>query len=85
MTVIPETEYLRQGDTVFVRNFGSGGQTWLPGQIQETQGPVAYSVVLSDGRSVKTHIDNLRKRTIDVTTDPSENNGDDCLPPPLWE
>ena len=69
------------GDTVFVRNLGSGGQTWLPGQIQETQGPVSYSVLLSDGHSVKRHIDYLRKRTIDVTTDPSENGGDDYLPP----
>ena len=71
------------GDTVFVKNFGSG-QTWLPGQIQEIQGPVSYSVVLSDGRSCKRHIDHLRKRTtiIDVTTNPPENNRDDCLPPP---
>ena len=73
------------GDTVFVKNFGSG-QTWLPGQIQEIRGPVSYSVVLSDGRSFKRHIDHLRKRTIvDVTctTDPPENNNrDDCLPPP---
>ena len=43
------------GDTVFVRNFGSGGHAWLPGQTQETRGPLSYSVVLSDGRSVKRH------------------------------
>ena len=42
---------------------------------------MSYSVLLSDGHSVKRHIDYLRKRTIDVTTDPLENGGDDSLPP----
>ena len=69
------------GDTVFVRSLGSGGQTWLPGQIQETQGPLSYSVLLNDGRLVKRNLDYLRKRTSDVTTDSSENSGDKCLPP----
>ena len=44
---------------------------------------MSYSVVLSDGHLLKRHIDHLHKRTIiNVTTDPSENNADDCLPPP---
>ena len=37
-------------------NFGSR-QTWLPGQIQEIQGPMSYDVVLNDGCSFKRHVD----------------------------
>ena len=42
------------------------------------------TVVVSDGRSFKRHVDHLHKRTVaDVTDDdPPENNRDDCLPPP---
>ena len=42
---------------------------------------MSYSVVLSDGHLLKRHLDHLHKRTIDATTNSSEINGDDCLPP----
>ena len=53
--------------------------------IQGVRCPVFYSVVLSDGCLLKTisyRSFTVCKRTIDVTTNPSENNGDDYLPPP---
>ena len=53
MTVIPDDRISEVRDTVFVRSFGSGGQTWLPGYIQKIQRPVLYSVVLSDDHSLK--------------------------------
>ena len=39
----------RVGETVFVKNYGSG-RRWLPGTIVQVTGPVFYQVKLEDGR-----------------------------------
>ena len=62
------------GDTVFVRNFGTGSR-WLPGQIVEVTGPVSFRVLLGDGRRKKCHQDQLRSRVVD-DGDPDTSRGD---------
>ena len=47
------------GDPVFVRSF-TNGPTWISGKIKEKRGPLSYTVILSDGRIVKKHIDQIR-------------------------
>lgn len=51
-----------EGDPVFVRNFRQGPR-WLPGLIEQISGPVSYRVRLSDGRLLRCHQDQVRKRT----------------------
>ena len=53
--------YFTEGDTVYVRNYGQG-ETWLPGTISEVTGPVSYMVDLADGKRIKRHQDQIRKR-----------------------
>ena len=48
------------GETVFVKNYGSG-QRWLPGTIVQVTGPVSYQMKLEDGR-LRRHQDQLRQR-----------------------
>ena len=50
-----------KGDSVFVRNFCKG-PTWLPRCIEQTSGPVSYRVRLADGRQLRCHQDQVRKR-----------------------
>ena len=49
------------GETVFVKNYGSG-RRWLPGTIVQITGPVSYQVKLEDGRLRRCHQDQLRQR-----------------------
>ena len=49
------------GEKVFVKNQGRG-ETWLPGHIIESSGPVSFKVQLQDGRIISRHQDHLRKR-----------------------
>ena len=48
---------LKEGDTVFVKNFQSGN-AWLPGVKKKTE-PVSFIVKLSDGRERRYHQDQL--------------------------
>ena len=52
------------GDTVFIRNFSQQypHPTWLPGEIVSVSGPVSYTVRLSDHRTVRRHVDHIRRR-----------------------
>ena len=58
------------GEKVFVRNQGRG-ETWLPGHIIESSGPVSFKVQLQDGRTISRHQDHLRKR---FTEDPEQSD-----------
>ena len=58
------------GDKVFVKNQGRG-ETWLPGRIIESSGPVSFKVQLQDGRTISRHQDHLRKR---FTEDPEQSD-----------
>ena len=39
------------------------GARWLPGHIEQKSGPVSFQVRLTDGRIVRCHQDQLRKRS----------------------
>ena len=63
-----------EGEKVFARNFGRG-ETWLSGHITESSGPVSFQVKLQDGRTIRRHQDQLRKR---FTQDVQECNSPEC-------
>jgi len=54
------------GNKVFVTNQGRR-ETWLPGHIIESSGPMSFKVQLQDARTISRHQDHLRKR---FTEDP---------------
>ena len=58
------------GEKVFVKNQGRG-ETWLPGHIIESSGPVLFKVQLQDSRTISRHQDHLRKR---FTEDPEQSD-----------
>ena len=58
------------GEKVFLKNQGRG-ETWLPGHIIESSGPVSFKVQLQDGRTISRHQDHLRKR---FTEDPEQSD-----------
>ena len=47
-------------DTVLVKNFGSG-PTWLYGQVVKSITLSMYEVQLADGRTVRRHVDQMRR------------------------
>ena len=47
-------------DTVLVNNFGSG-PTWLYGQVVKSITLSMYKVQLADGRTVRRHVDQMRR------------------------
>ena len=58
------------GEKVFVKNQGRG-ETWLPGHIIESSGPVSFKIQLQDGRTISCHQNHLRKR---FTEDPEQSD-----------
>ena len=61
---------IKQGDPVFVSNFGPGPK-WLPVRsLQDAE--TVVEVTLEDGRQVRRHADHIRSRQIEQT--PEENN-----------
>ena len=66
------------GDAVFVKNPHSG-PPWLSGSITKICGPVSYEIKLTDGRTLRKHIDHLRSRTVTVQ-EPSADAYDDDWP-----
>lgn len=51
------------GADVYVRNY-SHGPTWVPAIIVGSTGPVSYTVQMGDGRVVRRHVDQVRKRHV---------------------
>ena len=43
---------------MYAKNY-SGGKKWIPGIITKITGPVSYQVTLTDGRILKTHLDQI--------------------------
>ena len=56
-----KTQDFAVGDFVYVQNCGQGPK-WLEGKVVEVLGSVVYNVLLGDGRQVKRHAEQLRKR-----------------------
>ena len=53
-------------DRVFIRNYANG-PIYVPGVILAATGPLSYECQLVDGRRVRRHQDQLRKREVEVT------------------
>lgn len=54
MTCIPETSH---------------GPRWVSAVVEETTGPVSYTVQTGDGRVMRRHVDQIRKRHTTVSTE----------------
>ena len=50
------------GDTVFAENFSGTRPKWLSGTIAVITGPLSYVVRLSEGATVRRHVDSIRRR-----------------------
>ena len=61
-TVYPLPPMSCSGKRVYAENFGKGA-CWLPGIVNEANGPVSFTVELEDGRIIRRHSDHLRTRT----------------------
>ena len=66
------------GDLVYARNYGAGAK-WLPGQVRGTLGSAMFEVILTDGREIRRHADQLRSRApaVTVTQEVDGNANDD--------
>lgn len=49
------------GDEVYTRNY-SHGPRWIPAVVVDNTGPVSYTVQTGDGRVIRRHVDQMRKR-----------------------
>ena len=52
------------GDKVFVRDFSSKNTKWISGEISKVTGPLSYHILLSNGKTIRQHVDNIRKRSV---------------------
>ena len=60
-----KTRVFTPGDKVFTHCGGSKVE-WLPGIIEAASGPLSYVIRLTDGRTVKRHVDHIRERHVDI-------------------
>lgn len=58
-----------EGEPVYVQDFTASKQKWIPGTIQRATGPVSYTVMLSDGSTVKRHVNNIKTRYVINTSE----------------
>ncbi|CAL1688645.1 unnamed protein product [Lasius platythorax] len=56
-----------EGDAVYFRNYNALGPKWLEGTIEVCVNPVSYKIRLSNGKVIKCHIDQLRRRVVNPT------------------
>ena len=61
------------GELVYTRNYGQG-PTWLPGEVVEKHGFTLYTVLLTDGRRIRKHMDQLMTQTKPAKTDRAEHD-----------
>lgn len=54
------------GDEVYTRNY-SHGSRWVPAVIEENTGPVSFTAQRGDGRVMRRHVDQIKKRPTIVT------------------
>ncbi len=52
------------GDAVLTRNF-SYGPKWIPGFIAKVTGPLSYQVMLGDGKTVRSHMDQILSQELE--------------------
>ena len=63
-----------EGALVYVQDFTASKQKWIPGTIRKITGPVSYIVLLTNGSTVRRHVDNIKARFTNNTTE--EDNTD---------
>ncbi len=51
-------------DAVLTRNF-SYGPKWIPGFIAKVTGPLSYQVMLGDGKTVRSHMDQILSQELE--------------------
>ena len=62
-----------EGDLVYAENFSATSDIkWLPGKVTKITGPLSYVIELSDGNTVRRHVDHIKAR---------ENDQDDVQNP----
>ena len=66
-----------KGERVYARNFGTGN-TWIPGEITESSGPVSFMVKCGDGKLIRRHQDHLRHRRDEQALEQSNETSDDA-------
>ena len=73
------------GDTVYVKDFSTPSPTWIPGMVTKVTGPLSYHVELESGRTVRRHVDAVRRRDVLVSAagDTSQDSTDDFYLPDL--
>ena len=47
-------------EPVYVQDFTASKQKWIPGNIQKATSPVSYLVMLSNGSTIRRHVDNIK-------------------------
>lgn len=61
------TRKFNPGDRVWARNYGEG-KKWLKGKVDKCLGSRNYLVVRDDGPPIKRHVDQVKKRFLDLPT-----------------
>ena len=72
-----------EGEPVYVQDFTVSKQKWISGTIQRATGPVSYIVLLSDGSTVKRHVDNIKIRHIKSTCEEDNIDYSSLQPAPI--
>lgn len=52
------------GDFVYVKDFSSPKNSWIPGTVTKVTGPLSYHVKVQSGNVVRRHVDAVRKRDV---------------------
>ena len=47
---------------VYFHNFSPKEPKWIPAIIKQKISPVSYKIILSDGRTIKRHVDHIQSR-----------------------
>ena len=68
------------GDLVYTRDFSTPTVTWTPGSVVKVNGPLLYHIELADGRTIRRHVDAIRKRhSVQVNSHPPTNDSADVI------
>ena len=51
-------------DPVYVKDFSTPNNTWIPGKVVKVTGPLSYHVEVQPGKVVRRHVDAVRKRYV---------------------
>ena len=66
---LSRTRHFSTGDHIFVRNYAKG-EKWVPAKLIDSSGPLSFTAHTLDGRLIRCHQDQLRKRILDAELRP---------------